>query len=86
MNGLLIIDVKLGPTDQSTQKYMKNINTRIQERLVVSKTKSNDFHEGIWGDIEAALPDLENEMFIIVDKKSKKAPRRKFLRGACAWL
>lgn len=42
---------------------MKNINTRIQERLVVNKTKSNDSHEGIWGDIEAALPDLENEMF-----------------------
>ena len=41
---------------------MKNINTRIQEKLVLSKTKPSEAHEGLWGDIELALPDLEAEM------------------------
>lgn len=41
---------------------MKNINTRIQEKLVLSKSKPSESHEGLWGDIELALPDLEAEM------------------------
>jgi hypothetical protein len=41
---------------------MKNINTRIQEKLVLNKSKSSEAHEGLWGDIEMALPDLEAEM------------------------
>ena len=41
---------------------MKNINTRIQEKLVLNKTKSSETHDGLWGDIELALPDLEAEM------------------------
>lgn len=41
---------------------MKNINTRIQEKLVLNKTKSSEVHDGLWGDIELALPDLEAEM------------------------
>ena len=41
---------------------MKNINTRIQEKLVLSKSKPSEAHDGLWGDIELALPDLEAEM------------------------
>lgn len=41
---------------------MKTINNRIHEKLVLNKSKSSEAHEGLWGDIEMALPDLENEM------------------------
>lgn len=41
---------------------MKTINNRIHEKLVLNKSKSSEAHEGLWGDIEMALPDLEAEM------------------------
>lgn len=42
---------------------MKTINKLIKEKLVLSKTKASEAHEGLWGDIELALPVLENEMY-----------------------
>ena len=42
---------------------MKTINNLIKEKLVLSKTKTSGVHEGLLGDIELALPDLENEMY-----------------------
>lgn len=50
---------------------MKSINTHIQERLVVSKTKQQTpEHEGLWGQIEMALPQLEDEMKDILGAKT----------------